>query len=150
MTLLRLFTSVLFAGRSPVAPGTVGSLAALPFIWFIQVYLQTPLWACILILVVLSISGVLASSRLSQHLGVEDPQEIVIDEFVGQWIALLAVPPGWVYWLVGFALFRLFDIWKPGPINRSQELPNGVGVMADDILAGLLALLIIQGVHAFL
>jgi phosphatidylglycerophosphatase A len=148
--LLRSFTSLGFIGRLPGAPGTYASLATLPVAY---------LWASIVnenhlltlsLIVVLSVLGTAASAIVSRSLGVEDPSEIVIDEVVGQWLAVLALPFNWVYWLAAFVLFRIFDIWKPGFINKSQELPGGLGIMMDDILAGLLAFLILQGATAIL
>ena len=146
---IRGFVTVGGAGRSPVAPGTVGSLVAIPLIWLWQWLVPNDLITLLAILI-LSLLGALASSRIARMEGAEDPQFIVIDEFAGQWLALLAVPPHWLYWVGGFLLFRLFDITKPGWIDRSQHLPGGWGIMADDLLAGLLSFLILQGIHAIL
>ena len=148
--LLRSFTSVGFVGRIPGAPGTYGSLVTLPiaFLWASLVN-ENHLLTVALILV-LAILGTIASSIVAKALEEEDPSEIVIDELVGQWIAVLAIPFQWEYWLLAFILFRLFDIWKPWIINRSQELPGGLGIMMDDILAGLLAFLLVHGVAAIL
>ena len=147
---LRSFTSVGFVGRIPGAPGTYGSLVTLPLAFFWGLFAgDHHLWTLTLI-IILAILGTLAATIVARNLGVEDPSEIVIDEVVGQWIALLAVPAHWGYWLAAFLLFRLFDIWKPWIIDRAQHLPGGLGIMMDDVLAGLLSFLLIQGAAAIL
>ena len=81
------------------------------------------------------------------HSGKKDASEVVIDELAGQWIALLVVPLDWRWWLAAFVLFRLFDIVKPGLVRMAERLPGGLGVMADDVVAGVLAaalLLVVQ------
>jgi phosphatidylglycerophosphatase A len=147
---LKSFTTLGFVGRLPGAPGTYGSLVTLPvaFLWAGLVgehHLYTV--ALILVLIVL---GTLASTSVAKSMGVEDPSEIIIDEVVGQWIAVLAIPHHWAYWLAAFVLFRIFDIWKPGIIDRAQHLPGGLGIMMDDVLAGIFAFLLIQGTAALL
>ena len=148
--LLRGFTSVGYVGLIPGAPGTYGSLITLPiaYYWSTQVTANPFITAALLL--VITLLGVVASNRVSASLGVEDPGEIVIDELVGQWIAVLAIPAHWGFWLAAFILFRIFDIWKPWIIDKSQQLPGGIGVMMDDVLAGLLALALIQGAAALL
>jgi len=148
--LLRSFTSVGFIGRIPGAPGTYGSLITLPiaFIWTSLVS-SNPL-TTLAVIALLAILGTLASTVVARDLGVEDPSEIIIDEVVGQWLALIAVPAHWGFWLAAFILFRIFDIWKPWLIDRVQHLPGGLGIMMDDVLAGILSFFILQGVAAFL
>ena len=88
-----------------------------------------------------------AADIYEAHSGKKDASEVVIDELAGQWIALLVVPPDWRWWLAAFVLFRIFDIVKPGPVRMSERLPGGFGVMADDVVAGVLAaalLLVVQ------
>ena len=150
MGFLRAFVTVAYAGRAPVAPGTVGSLAAIPFIYLWQLLIGTHDLITLAVIILLTLLGSWASTVVARNLQQEDPQEIVIDEFVGQWLALLAAPMLWWYWLAAFVLFRVFDIWKPGIIGKSQDLPGGLGIMADDVLAGVFAFLILQGVHALL
>ncbi|NQV51188.1 MAG: phosphatidylglycerophosphatase A [Candidatus Marinimicrobia bacterium] len=143
--LLRVFTSVGFVGRIPGAPGTYGSLVtlALAYLWSSKV--TDNILVTLGLIIVLTVLGVLASTRVAKSLGLEDPGEIVIDELVGQWIAVLAIPNHWTYWVAAFILFRIFDIWKPWIIDKSQQLPGGWGIMIDDVLAGILALLLVQG-----
>lgn len=148
--ILRTFTSLGFIGKLPGAPGTYASIATLPIAF---------LWASLVnenhlltlgLIAVLSVLGTLASAMVARELEIEDPSEIVIDEVVGQWIAVLALPFNWWLWLAAFVLFRVFDIWKPWIIDRSQHLPGGLGIMMDDILAGLFAFLLVQGAAAIL
>ncbi len=148
--LLRGFTSVGYVGLIPGAPGTYGSMVTLPLAYFWSIKVTNDPFITFGFILIITLLGVLASNKVSASLGVEDPGEIVIDELVGQWIAVLAIPGHWGYWLAAFLLFRLFDIWKPWLIDKSQQLPGGIGVMMDDVLAGLLALAIVQGVHALL
>ena len=83
--------------------------------------------------------GVWAAGVMETATGSHDPSEIVIDEVAGMWIALIGIPITWPGMVAAFLLFRLFDIWKPGPIDRLQNLPGGWGVMMDDVAAGALA-----------
>jgi phosphatidylglycerophosphatase A len=85
--------------------------------------------------------GALAGAIVARESGREDPGFVVIDEVAGQWIALIAIKPDWKHAALALFLFRLFDIWKPWPIRRLEELPEGTGIMLDDVAAGLLALL---------
>lgn len=136
------------SGLAPKAPGTFGTLAAIP------VYLlMAPLaWPYYLALVVLfTVIGIWACDRTARELGTKDPSAIVWDEFVGFFITMLAVPSalltasyGWAWILAGFLAFRLFDIWKPWPIRVIDErVEGGLGIMLDDILAGVMAALIL-------
>lgn len=84
--------------------------------------------------------GIPAATIVARESGREDPGFVVIDEVAGQWIALIGVRPEWRHALLALVLFRLFDIWKPWPIHRLEELPEGTGIMLDDVAAGLLAL----------
>ena len=122
-------------GRIRPAPGTWGSAAALlPAAalalggnWLLEVGVVI---ACII--------GVKAADIYETHSGKKDASEVVIDELAGQWIALLVIPFDWRWWLTAFLLFRLFDIAKPGPVKMAERLPGGIGVMADDVVAGVL------------
>ena len=130
------------SGLAPKAPGTFGTLAAVPFYWLLA---MLPLWAYGLAVVMAAIAGVWICGESSRRLGVHDHGGIVWDEFVGLWIALFATPQGWLWLIVGFALFRLFDIWKPWPIRMAdRQVSGGFGIMLDDILAGLYALASLQ------
>ena len=134
-----LFSTVLGIGYFPKAPGTAGSLIALLIFWFFPI----PLIYFIALLIVLSVIGIKSASIVEEKLG-EDPSIVVIDEFVGQGLAVLLIPHTIAFFLIAFILFRVFDIWKPGPINKSQELHGGLGIMLDDVLAGVFSNIIIQ------
>jgi phosphatidylglycerophosphatase A len=126
------------SGLAPVAQGTFGSLAAL-LPWLGLRLLPLPFY--LLVIVASFALGVWACDVAGRALGVDDHRSIVWDEFVGQWIALVPalLAPWWAV-LAGFALFRLFDVWKPWPIGwLDRRLKGGLGVMADDVLAGLFA-----------
>jgi phosphatidylglycerophosphatase A len=135
--LARIIATWFGAGDLPGAPGTWGSLAALPLAVII-VFLggQTLLAAFVLIAF---IAGVWASGKLARFHRLEDPQRVVIDEVAGQWLAILPVALDWRYYLVAFLLFRFLDITKPWPLKNFERMPGGLGIMADDIGAGVYA-----------
>ncbi len=122
-------------GYAPVAPGTVTSLVVALVVWA-----GAPGAGWLLaVTVAVSVVAIWAAGREETRVGVHDPSTIVVDEVAGMLVALIAVPPrlGWV--LVLFVLFRVFDVWKPYPIDRLQQLPGGWGIVADDLLAGVYA-----------
>ena len=122
-------------GRIRPAPGTWGSLAALlPAAGMAM----AGDWLLEIGVVVACIIGVKAADIYEAHSGKKDASEVVIDELAGQWIALLVIPFDWRWWLTAFLLFRLFDIAKPGPVKMAERLPGGIGVIADDVVAGVL------------
>lgn len=137
------------AGFSPVAPGTAGALLAVA-IWTTLRFFISPSAFCgitALLIVCFTIVGALAADRLEKHWG-EDPSRVVVDEMVGVWIPLLVVPhtsQWWMYAIAAFVLFRLFDITKPLGIRRMESLKGGMGIMMDDILAGVYSLILIAG-----
>lgn len=125
-----------WVGRIPKAPGTWGSLAALPLAWLIadQFGPLTLLAAAALLFPI----GCLASAAYATGIGRKDPGSAVIDEVVGQWMVLAILPLDPIAYAIGFALFRLFDIAKPWPVSLAdRKLTGGFGIMADDVLAGL-------------
>lgn len=131
------------SGLAPFAPGTAGSLAALLPWWFLLRELPWPIYAGVLALAFAL--GVWACGVAGARLGVDDHRALVWDEFVGQWLALIAAPAGVAWMLAGFALFRLFDVWKPWPIRWfDRRVKGGLGVMLDDLLAGAAAALVLQ------
>jgi len=136
------------SGLAPVAQGTFGSLAAiLP--WLLLRQLSLPL--NVLVIVIGFAVGVWACDVAGRALGVDDHRSLVWDEFIGQWIALLPALLGpWWAVVLGFALFRLFDVWKPWPIRYlDQHLKGGLGVMMDDVIAGVFAAIVLWLVLAY-
>lgn len=131
-------------GRFPVAPGTVGSLGALPLHFGLRALGPVP---HALATVAITIAGVWAAQRVAEASGDEDPSSVVIDEVAGTLIALgLAAPGGLLAQGVAFVAFRAFDIAKPGIIDDVQRLkPWGLGIMADDVLAGVAAGVVARG-----
>ncbi|MGN6518887.1 MAG: phosphatidylglycerophosphatase A family protein [Dokdonella sp.] len=132
------------SGLSPLAPGTVGSGAAL-LPWLA---LRELPWPAYVGLVVIAFAvGVWASNVAVSRLRIDDPGAVVWDEFVGQWIALLPLvvaPRGWLWILAGFALFRLFDVCKPWPVSwADRRIAGGFGVMVDDVIAGAYAAIVL-------
>ena len=128
-------------GRLHPGPGTWGS-AATVLLWSAIAYgltpaLRTSLAFTLVVLVVLI--GIPAATRVALGSGVKDPQFVVIDEVAGQLIALIGVPFGWKTFLAGFILFRGFDILKPPPVRQLEALPEGTGIVVDDVAAGLYA-----------
>ncbi len=133
------------SGLAPKAPGTFGTLAAVPIYWLIQ-DLSWPLYLSWLL--VTFVLGVFWCDRSSKVLGVHDHGGIVWDEFVGYWVTMFMAPAGWLWMLVGFVLFRLFDIVKPWPIRwLDEKVHGGFGIMLDDLVAGILAALCLQLLH---
>jgi phosphatidylglycerophosphatase A len=135
--LARLVSTWFGCGYSPVAPGTVGTVGALPFVYGLSRLGTVPYWLGTLAITVL---GVWASGRYARANGEKDPGSAVIDEVSGTLIAVgFVLDSGWLAVIAAVLLFRLFDIWKPGPVNTVQNLPGGLGIMADDVLAGFAA-----------
>jgi phosphatidylglycerophosphatase A len=140
-----IFGSVFYIGFIPGAPGTYASIATslgyfLIFLFSHQVPSALHLSAVCLI----SLTGVLASASISKNTGIKDPSYVVIDEVAGQLVTFLFLPVSALNLILGTIAFRLFDIWKPFPIRKLESLEDGVGVMADDLLAGVYANLVLQ------
>ena len=132
------------AGCSPKAPGTMGTLLA------VAVYLPLsglPLSVYLVVLGVVMLAGIWLCDRTARDLGVHDHPGIVWDEVAGYLLTMVGAPAGWPWIIVGFVLFRLFDIFKPWPIGwLDRRVKGGLGIMLDDLLAGLFAALCLQGV----
>jgi phosphatidylglycerophosphatase A len=127
-----------------VAPGTAGSLVTLIALWLIP--FNRP--ALIGTLVAVTALGMWAASRVERVLGTKDPGVIVIDEVAGMLLSVLTLPRTVPVLLTAFLLFRLFDIWKPFPARESQSFSGGLGVMLDDLIAGVYALVLVTGARA--
>lgn len=143
-----MIATFFYVGHMRPAPGTWGSLAALPTGWVI--YVLTGPWGLVVGVVLSYVIGVWATAEETRGKDDHDPSEIVIDEVCGQWIALLPIAFGaanagvaitalWPGWIAAFALFRLFDITKWGPIGWADRMHGPTGVMLDDVIAGIFA-----------
>ncbi|KZD09806.1 phosphatidylglycerophosphatase A family protein [Oceanibaculum pacificum] len=134
-----ILTTWFWVGRIPIAPGTWGSLAALPFGWIIMA--EGGPAGLLVAAAILFAVGCWSSAAYAKGIGRKDPGSAVIDEVVGQWMVLAVLPLDvWAYGL-GFALFRLFDVTKPWPVSvADRKLTGGFGIMADDVAAGLYAM----------
>jgi phosphatidylglycerophosphatase A len=139
-----LAASVFGAGYAPIASGTVGSFVTLVFIWL----LPWTTFGLLVTLVVVTLIGLWAGSRVERVLGRKDPGVIVIDEAAGMLLSVIGLPRSIPVLVTAFLLFRVFDIWKPFPARESQALSGGMGVMADDLIAGLYALILVMGARA--
>ncbi len=147
--MIRAIATFGYVGHLKPASGTWGSAAALPVGYLIHGLGGFPALAVATALAFLL--GTWATDRMTRDTENKDPSEIVIDEVVGMWIALWPLSAGlwhagadpwlfpWPGWVGGFVLFRLFDVWKPGPVGWADRQPGAVGVMLDDVIAGLLA-----------
>lgn len=136
------------AGLTPFMPGTMGSLAAVPII-FAMSYL--PLWGFVAITLLSVLVGIPICQKVSDDLAVHDHGAIVWDEIAGMMIVFIAIPMSWHALLLGFVLFRIFDIWKPWPISYfDKNVHGGWGIMVDDIIAGTFALFMLHGIYYFL
>ncbi len=138
MTRLAVFlATVAYCGYFPIAPGTVGSAAGLA-VYLLVWWTHSPVVEIALIVGVFA-TGVWAGTTAEQYFGGIDPGPVVIDEVVGMLITLAFIPVGWSGALVGFLLFRIFDVIKPYPAGKLEQLHGGLGVMADDAMAAVYA-----------
>jgi phosphatidylglycerophosphatase A len=132
----RLFATVFGAGLSPVAPGTAGTLAAVPLFWlFSRGGFPVELAGLALVAAL----AVPAAGRAALLAGHRDPPAVVIDEVAGYLLAMLGHPATLAWMAAGFLLFRLFDVFKPFPVRALERLPGGWGIVADDLMAGAYA-----------
>lgn len=129
-------------GLAPKAPGTFGTLIGLPLFWLIH---PSALQTQLMVVLVLFILGIYICGKTGQAIGVSDHGGIVWDEIVAMMLVLTFTPLHWFWWLLAFALFRLFDIWKPFPVRQCDaHFKGGFGVMFDDILAAVYAILVLK------
>jgi len=145
------------AGYAPVAPGTAGSLAAIVIaialhygVGYTAGYERATL---LLLTAILLAPGIWSASVVARETNKPDPQIVVVDEVIGQWITLASAATfNWKTWLAAFVLFRLLDMWKPAPARQLESLPGGWGIVADDVMAGLygaLAIFVLDRLHLF-
>ena len=130
------------SGAMPYMPGTFGTLMAIPFYLLIQ---NLPLMVYLSIVILITLSGIWMCDVLSREMGEQDPPGMVWDEIAGYGITMAGAPKGWFWVSLGFVLFRLFDIWKPGPIGWiDRKMHGGLGIMLDDVVAAICSCLILQ------
>ena len=143
-----ILSTVFYIGRLPIAPGTWCSFIAFLSWYLLRFYIDAVfiLYASLVLFFV----GVAVTTIYSESIEEEDPPEIVIDEWVGQWIGLWLIPHTFTWGLVSFILFRIFDIFKPGPVGIMDDIKSGAGIMMDDVIAGILALLVTQSLVYFI
>jgi len=128
------------SGYAPVAPGTAGAALGLVLFWFLPRAGAGAIAATALVFLV----GALAASRVAAAVGRKDPGIVVVDEIVGMWVSLAFIPLNLVTAGLAFFFFRLLDIWKPFPARDLERLPGGWGIMADDVMAGVYANLLVR------
>ena len=146
----RLVGTFFYIGYVPKAPGTAGSLGALAIAWGLHAYTSSSGAVMALLGVLLIAPAIWAAGRVAQDSGKKDPQIVVIDEVVGQWIALAgAAGLNWRGLIAAFLLFRLFDIWKPPPVRQLEKIPGGAGIVLDDVMAGIYAALVLYAAGWF-
>lgn len=148
MPVIKLISTWFYSGLSPKAPGTCGSLAALPFVYALAWWGGVN--AVAVFALVVSVVGVFVADVYAKSLGQADPGQIVIDEVAGQAITLLAAGTSLPLFVAGFGLFRLFDIVKPWPVSWADtKVHGGLGIMLDDILAGIIGGAVLWGIKTY-
>ena len=143
-----IISTVFYIGRLPFAPGTWCSFIAFISWFYLRFYIEGVfiLYASLILFFI----GVAVSTIHSEVIKKDDPSEIVIDEWVGQWIALWLIPHSFYWGFASFVLFRFFDISKLGPVQGMDDIKSGTGIMMDDVVAGILALLVTQSLYYFI
>ncbi|RME14272.1 MAG: phosphatidylglycerophosphatase A [Bdellovibrio sp.] len=143
--MVQLLATWFYLGKSPWAPGTLGTLGAVPLVWLLAqlhplAYMGWALALCVI--------SVFVATAHELKLGVHDSGEIVIDEVVGFVVAMTWLPFSWVFCLSAFLLFRFLDIWKPFPIGwLDRKIQGGIGVVTDDVAAGIITNMVLQLVY---
>ena len=149
----KLTATALGSGYSPFAPGTAGAIVGCLALWLLEKYnlisTTTTPFLFISLIIVTTLMGIIATDKLEEEWG-KDPSKVVLDEVIGMWITMMFVPLTFLNVLIGFILFRFFDIAKPLGISKLESLKGGVGVMADDILAGIYANIVLQIILYFI
>jgi phosphatidylglycerophosphatase A len=143
----RIIATWFGCGYAPKAPGTAGSLAALVIAILLERVApvhRLPPWTFAALALILFAPAVWAAGVTARSTGLKDPQIVVVDEVIGMWIALAgSAAYSARAWLAAFVLFRLFDMWKPAPVRQLEHLPGGWGIVADDVMAGIYAALVL-------
>jgi phosphatidylglycerophosphatase A len=150
----RALATWLYCGYTPKAPGTAGSLAAIVIAWLLHEYAGVPAWGFAILATVLLGPAIWAADVTARETGLKDPQIVVVDEVVGQWIAIAGAAISktaldWKAWCLAFVLFRAFDMWKPPPVRQLEHVPGGAGIVLDDVMAGIYAALVLAAAGWF-
>ena len=143
----KFIATFFYVGLIPVAPGTFGTIAAIPLFWIIS---GLPLYIYLVITLIVILVSVWASTITEVIYRKRDPGQIVADEVAGYLVTMILIPPTALNILYGFILFRLFDILKPPPVRRFEKLPRGWGVVIDDVAAGVYACVCLHLILRFL
>jgi len=146
MNFWRIASTFFFIGKFPIAPGSLASLIAL-LLW---IFIPLNYFLQFSTLTILFFLGIISSKKIAIEMNQKDPSEIVIDEVVGMGITLFMLPHEIILYLIGFITFRIFDIFKPSFIYTIQKFPHGWGIMLDDVISGIFAWLICQGINSIL
>ena len=133
--------TVFYIGKLPLAPGTWASIFAVLCWYFL--FQSINHFVLPAISMFLFLIGGIASDIIVKYSKENDPSRIVIDEWVGQWVALSMMPVNFITGVVAFVAFRIFDIIKPGPVRKMEKIPGGWGIMADDVMAGIMAYFVV-------
>lgn len=142
--LANLISTWFGCGRFPKAPGTVGSAAAIAMAVVLETFFPLPPYGFAILAALLFAPATWAATVSAQAVKSKDPQFVVVDEVIGQWISLAGARAlNWKTYLAAFLLFRLFDIWKPAPARQLEKLPGGWGINLDDVMAGVYAALVL-------
>jgi phosphatidylglycerophosphatase A len=145
-----IMATFFYVGYLPIAPGTWASMVTAVLVYFIRPYWQATLYIQLIVIFAIFLLGIPAASYAEKHFKKKDPRPCVIDEVAGQMVSLLLVPHKIVFYVAAFFLFRFFDIIKPPPIKPLEKAPHGIGIMIDDIAAGLFALGVLHlGIYIF-
>jgi phosphatidylglycerophosphatase A len=143
-----IISTFFWVGRLPGAPGTYGSAAALPFAYWLQQWGGSGVLLLATILV--TAIGIWASGETEKALDGKDPGEVVIDEVAGMWLTVLFLPADWALYAIAFVVFRVFDVFKPWPVDHFDRIGNGgVGIMQDDLAAGLYGMMVMYAMLTF-
>ncbi len=151
VALARTIATWFGCGLVPKGPGTAGSIGGLGVAYLLTTYAGWPLWWLIPLAVAFLPLAIWSATVTAETSKTKDPQFVVVDEVVGQWITLGAAGPhpNWKAWILAFLLFRLFDIWKPWPVRQLEALPSGTGIVADDCMAGVYGALVLAAAGWF-
>jgi phosphatidylglycerophosphatase A len=140
----RVLATWFYLGYATKAPGTAGSLGALAVAWLLVHYAGFPPWAFGVLAAALLAPAIWSADVTARETGKKDPQIVVVDEVVGQWLTLAGVARfNATSWIAALVLFRAFDVWKPAPARQLERIPGGVGIVLDDVMAGIYAALVL-------